>query len=396
VRERNLQYQTQSWLLLADLWSYLGRHLPALRDAVRAKNDAGLSAKQQDLYAWLFDVDPAAERTALTNGFKPFDGSAALQPAYQDSLGAALRLLAGASEAEFAVNLAALEANELLYTASAARRADWPGFHYLLAGIASDGNGGSIQAKGPYLRVGTAPSPAAAATEIADVSPTLTQPPAAAGFDGADLDKLAVMVGRALPTNDEANARQLPFAQRLSQTLQDTDYDTGLFVIRFVHLNEDCGPLHPPTLSEPTERFRMASFFDPDAPARAVRISLPMDTSAAGLRKHAKGTAFVLSNMLCGQVQRAKGLGFIDLVRQVLPWPLHKDIDIGEGGGCKSGSIDIGMICSISIPIITLCALILLMIIVSLLDFIFRWIPWFIMCFPVPGLKGKPAAGGAP
>ena len=28
------------------------------------------------------------------------------------------------------------------------------------------------------------------------------------------------------------------------------------------------------------------------------------------------------------------------------------------------------------------------MIIVSLLDFIFRWIPSFIMCFPVPGLKG--------
>jgi len=37
-----------------------------------------------------------------------------------------------------------------------------------------------------------------------------------------------------------------------------------------------------------------------------------------------------------------------------------------------------------------------LMIIISLLDFIFRWLPWFIMCFPVPGLKGKPAAGGAP
>jgi len=162
-----------------------------------------------------------------------------------------------------------------------------------------------------------------------------------------------------------------------------------------VHLNEDCGPLHPPTLSEPSERFRMASFFDPDAPARPIRISLPMDTSPAGLRKHAKGTAFVLSNMLCGQVQRAKGLGFVDLVRQVLPWPLHKDIDLGDGGGCKtSGGVDIGMICSISIPIITLCALLLLMIIVSLLDFIFRWLPWFIMCFPVPGLKGKPAAGG--
>jgi hypothetical protein len=173
--------------------------------------------------------------------------------------------------------------------------------------------------------------------------------------------------------------------------MQDSVGDTGQFRIRFVHLNEDCGPLHPPTLSEPTEPFELASFFDSDAPARPVRISLPMDTSPAGLRKHARGTAFVLSDMLCGQVQRAKGLGLIDLIRHVLPWPLHKELDLGDGGGCKSNGLDIGMICSLSIPIVTLCALILLMIIISLLDFIFRWIPWFIFCFPVPKLRAKGA-----
>ena len=91
-------------------------------------------------------------------------------------------------------------------------------------------------------------------------------------------------------------------------------------------------------------------------------------------------------------------MGFIDLVLQVLPWPLHKDIDTGDGGGCKSGSpsIDIGMICSLSIPIVTLCALILLMIIVGLLDFIFRWLPFLVFCFPVPKLKGKQPPAGAP
>ena len=96
-----------------------------------------------------------------------------------------------------------------------------------------------------------------------------------------------------------------------------------------------------------------------------------------------------MSDMLCGQVQRAKGMGFIDLVLQVLPWPFHKDIDVGKGGGCKGGGLEIGMICSLSIPIITICALLLLIIIVTLLDFIFRWLPYFIICFPVPGLKGK-------
>jgi len=33
--------------------------------------------------------------------------------------------------------------------------------------------------------------------------------------------------------------------------------------------------------------------------------------------------------------------------------------------------------------------LILLLIIVSLLDFIFKWMPWFIVCFPIPSLKAK-------
>jgi hypothetical protein len=398
LRDRNLQYQTQSWLLLADFWSFLGRHMPKLRDAIRAGAPTGLSEKEEDLFNWVQAIDPSAERTSLKNGLKPYNESLAQQRDFKSSLGNALRALAGANEAAFAANLAAIEANELLYTAEEAAPSGWPSFHYMLAGIGSDGVGGavSIAATGPYLRVATAPTPPVDQIEIMDTVPPQTEPPIASGYDVNALDFIAVMVGRALPNGDESAARALPFAQQLSQTLKDTNHDTGLFLIRFVHMNEDCGPLHPPTLSEPTEKFKLANFFDSDAPARPIRISLPTDTSAAGLRKHAKGTAFVLSDMLCGQVQRAKGLGFVDLVLQVLPWPFHKDIDIGAGGGCKSGGVDIGMICSISIPIITICALILLMIIVTLLDFIFRWIPWFIMCFPVPGLKGKPPAGGAP
>ena len=117
---------------------------------------------------------------------------------------------------------------------------------------------------------------------------------------------------------------------------------------------------------------------------------MPFDTTPAGLRKFNKNTAFEISNILCGQVQRAKGLGFGDLVMSVLPWPFHKDLDKAGGGPCvDNGGNAIGMICSLSIPIITLCAFILLIIMISLLDIIFRWLPWFITCFPVPGLKGK-------
>jgi hypothetical protein len=102
-----------------------------------------------------------------------------------------------------------------------------------------------------------------------------------------------------------------------------------------------------------------------------------------------------MSNMLCGQVQRAKGMGFIDLVLSVLPWPLNKALSKNDGGGCKSGNIDIGMICSLSIPIITLCAFILLIIFVFFFELIFAWLPFFMLCFPVPKLKGKPGGGGA-
>ena len=100
-------------------------------------------------------------------------------------------------------------------------------------------------------------------------------------------------------------------------------------------------------------------------------------------------------NLLLQLTGRASSVA-LALVLQVLPWPFHKDISLGDGEGCKkSDGIDIGMICSISIPLITLCALILLMIIVTLLDFIFRWLPWFVICFPVPGLKGKKIGGSS-
>jgi hypothetical protein len=134
----------------------------------------------------------------------------------------------------------------------------------------------------------------------------------------------------------------------------------------------------------------MAGFFDPDAPARPIRIGLPVDTTTAGLRKFDKNTAFVISDTLCGQINRMKGMTFGDLVLSVLPWPFHKDLPNPDGGPCKTDTgLALGMICSISIPIITLCALFMLMIIVPILDLFFRWLPFFIICFPIPGLKAK-------
>ncbi|MEO7177231.1 MAG: hypothetical protein ABIW83_00155, partial [Allosphingosinicella sp.] len=387
IRSANLGYQSQSWLLLLDLMAFLNRHLPSVAKAVRGSAQGALTGAKLDLYKWLAAEMTVADRDSLANGFIAANVDASGRPAHLRSLAAALRQVDGIDKPSVG---ALLEDAETQYRDLPAERSKWPAFHYLVAGIASDGSGGSISAQGAFRTLPPANAGAAPDGEIDALTVPLVAPPVPGPFDVNLVEKLTVLVARALDTSDESDARPLPFAQQLAQAMAESVGDTGQFCVRFVHLNADCGPIHPPTLSQRSVRFELASFFDSDAPARPIRITLPTDTSPAGLRKHARGTAFVLSDMLCGQVQRAKGLGFIDLVLQVLPWPLHKEIDTGDGGGCKNANgIDIGMICSLSIPIVTLCALILLMIIVALLDFIFRWLPFLAFCFPVPKLKGK-------
>lgn len=373
----NMGYQLQSWLLLADWLAFLDRHLPLVAARVRAGSAGGLAGHALDLYSFLATPITEADRDALVNGF-PAMTVAPATPPYHRSLRAALAAIDG--------RLADLEALETLYRANApaAERARWPGFHALLAGIGLDaaGSRGSVEALGACRLLAAIPgSP--------PPESLLAAPANALAVDPNLVERLVALTGRALAPGPEATARPLPFAQALADTLRQAAGGDGIFRIRFVHLNPDCGPLHPPTVSAPTADFRMAAVLDPEAPVRPVRISLPRDTTPAALRRQPKGAAFVLSDILCGQVARARGLGLIDLIRHVLPWPLHKELDLGDGSGCRSGAGDIGMICSLSIPIVTLCALILLMIIVSLLDFIFRWLPWCIQCLPVPGLKAK-------
>lgn len=197
------------------------------------------------------------------------------------------------------------------------------------------------------------------------------------------IDDLLDLIGGALPISSSESRPNPPLNTQL-------DTREGWFVIRCVFERDNCGPLMPALVSKPTEPFQMASFFDPDAPSRPIRIALPIDTTPAGLRKFDKNTAFMISDVLCGQMERMKGVTLGDLVRAVLPWPLHKDLSVPEKGPCQDKSNSpVGHMCSMSIPIITICALLLLMIIVSLLDVVFRWMPFFIQCFQLPGFKAK-------
>ena len=177
--------------------------------------------------------------------------------------------------------------------------------------------------------------------------------------------------GQPLPVQTASQAQANPMA-------------SPWFTIRCVFERPNCSTLSRPVLSEPSAAFQISAYFDPDAPARPIRIGLPVDTTPAGLRKFDKNTAFIMSDTLCGQVNRMQSMGFGDLIRTVLPFPLHQDPSAG-GGPCSQG----GMVCSFSIPIITICALIMLILIVKLLDIVFFWMPFFQICLPLPKFTAK-------
>lgn len=144
------------------------------------------------------------------------------------------------------------------------------------------------------------------------------------------------------------------------------------FIVRCVYLRPQCGRGALPVMSEPSRPFQLASYFDPDAPARAIQVALPVDTTPAALRRYDKNVAFMISDQLGQQMSRVKGL------KQLM------DGDLADPNG-----LGLGMICSLSIPIITICAFIVLMIFLILLNLIFWWLPFFKICFPLPSFKAK-------
>jgi hypothetical protein len=161
--------------------------------------------------------------------------------------------------------------------------------------------------------------------------------------------------------------RPLPSAPPTEVTASDAPPDP-VYVLRTLYERPACAGIHPPTVSAPSRLIRLASFYDADAPVRALSIEMPTRTSIADFRKAPRNVALQLSRELRKQISRVRSAKLSD--------PLEDQL----GGG---GSFDLGVICSLSIPIITICALILLMIVVQLLNIVFWWLPYFIQCFPV-------------
>jgi hypothetical protein len=180
-------------------------------------------------------------------------------------------------------------------------------------------------------------------------------------------------VAAALEARDAAEtaASEAAAGTQPSVPASATTTPEGVYVARFVYQRPHCRPAERLVLSEPTRPFRFAAFHDPDAPGRPVRIALPVDTSPGALRRFPKNVSIVLSSQLRRQMQRVN--------EETL-----RDGSLGSGGG-----VSFGMLCTLSIPIITICALILLMIIVSILNIVFWWLPLFKICIPLPRRGGS-------
>lgn len=114
-----------------------------------------------------------------------------------------------------------------------------------------------------------------------------------------------------------------------------------------------------------SEPFRVCAWWDGDGPG--TKISLP---DFGQLKKVKPNVAFemppALANLLKGPPK-----------------------DLMEGKGNTSG-LELGWLCSFSIPIITLCAFICLNIFLSLFDLFLKWMMFIKICIPIPKKKSAP------
>ena len=186
--------------------------------------------------------------------------------------------------------------------------------------------------------------------------------------------RLRGRVKAALEESPETDPGAAPLPKFAPTSGGDLTEPADRYVVRYVYERAQCDPPHL-HVSRPTKAFELAPFFDPDAPGRNIRVGLPVDVSIAGLRKFKKNVGFIMSKELNRKLDSLKGQ--------------EKATLDNEASASEDFTLDIGWICSFSLPIITLCAFILLMIIVILLNLVFWWIPLLKICFPIPLIAKK-------
>lgn len=362
VKDIRESIQTTSWYILVDMLQFLKDYLPRVYEHILSLAEPpGMSVEELAVYQALAGVtlnkaeyaDSISEPNLNARYSNNYHGHHKLEP----SLIAALRRLAQNPDIETALDLVDYSYDRVEKKHSAVH--DWPDFLFPLAD--------------PKY---TDPLPNLPIEAPSDTAPDTFHD---------QLDALSNLIGAAI--SDEVSRAAPDVAPPKAPS---KDPSGGWFIIRCVYLTPNCGPFNPPLVSQSTVPFKLAGFYDPDAPGRPVTIPMPLDISPAGLRKYNKNATFMISDMLCGKLRGARKTTLADLVLSILPWPFHKDLpDPASGSGCSKGGASFGMFCSLSIPIVTICAMILLTIMLTLFNIFFRWIPLFFLCLPIPGLKGK-------
>jgi hypothetical protein len=117
-----------------------------------------------------------------------------------------------------------------------------------------------------------------------------------------------------------------------------------------------------------SEPFTIAPWFESSG-APAPVIPLPDLFDRAQLAKVKPNVAFALPPKLANLLNS------------------NKSEDLMEGKSAPDSGLTLGWICSFSLPIITLCAFIVLHIFLMLLNLIFFWLPFLKICIPIPKAK---------
>ncbi len=185
-------------------------------------------------------------------------------------------------------------------------------------------------------------------------------------MEAADAQNLRQLLDQRLHDQTLGAVREIPlpkFGQGPGDTFQ---------IVPFVRFLNDSGREQIVWADERSRsrRFRVAAPFDP----KASRPSLIQMPSLADLKKGlAQGASMITPGDTFDMIRA------LDMKKGAAPDALPDPPP--EGG------LGIQWICSFSLPVITLVAMILLMIMISLLNILFFWMPWVRICLPFPKMK---------
>ncbi|HVH30679.1 MAG TPA: hypothetical protein VNA31_03305, partial [bacterium] len=221
---------------------------------------------------------------------------------------------------------------------------------------------GSTRKAGEFLKE------AASVLLGADVNPPefVTMPRRWPVIETKVAETLAKAVRAAL---SERATRVAPHEGRFAQASRE-------YVLRaFVRVRSDDGCPPKTFWSELSKSFTIAPWYAASE-APPVPIALPDPTDRRFLAQLKPNVAFVLPKPLFNLLKSdPKKLMVGDA-----------SIDQGTGGGGAGGDQgpDVSWICGFNIPIITICAFIVLNIFLSLFNLIFWWLPFVKICIPLP------------